>query len=60
MLSVVFGLQGAEALRVTLYSMLYGIVSRQLVLPVKTMATIGATVTVYLNTWLVESIQQSL
>ena len=49
MLSVVFGLQGAEALRVTLYSMLYGIVSRQLVLPVKTMGTKGTTVTVYVE-----------
>ena len=49
MLAVVFGLQGAAASTVKLYSVLYGIVSRQLVLPVKTMGTRGTTVTVYVE-----------
>ena len=46
---VAFGLQGivTEALTVRLYSVLYGIVSWQLVLPVHTMGTDGTTLTAY-------------
>ena len=44
---VAFGLQGAAASMVKLYSMLYEIVSRQLVLPVNTIGTGGTTVTSY-------------
>ena len=47
MKAVVFGLQGAASSTVKLYSMLYGIVSRRLVLPVNTMGTSGTTVTLY-------------
>ena len=47
MRAVAFGLQRAAASIVKLYSLLYGIVSRQLVLPVNTMGTGGTTLTSY-------------